>query len=143
MIGILTAAVIAAQPLPVVAAQPVAASPQPDCFAEMMCTIPLAKGDHPHEWPFSIAEGELSCVAVGPDRAVFFAEVPEDKGTIGNITPARQVVVTSNPIALLATLDNRALYAPYGDNLETLLKRLAPYLDIGLTICPAKPDKDI
>ncbi|MGD9915790.1 MAG: hypothetical protein AB7S80_17060 [Rhizobiaceae bacterium] len=130
------------------AGEPVGTAVKPSCFAEMMCTIPLAQGDHPHEWPFSIAAGELSCVAIGPDRALFFAEVLEDPGEIGNMTPTRQVVVTTNPVALLVTLGNSELYAPWNDDLETLLKRLAPYHDIGLTICPdrkpdAGPDKDI
>lgn len=120
-------------------------APAPECFGELMCTIPLARDGQAHEWPFSVDSGELSCVRIGASQTgVIFSEVPppEEQGEIGNLKPGRSVVVTANPVALLVSIDDRSLYAPY-DSLETLITRLAPYERIGQAICPDAPAKDI
>ena len=96
----------------------------------------IAKGDSPHEWPFSIDEGRLSCIPFETQRHVFFSEIltDEEMGEFGNMTLPRMVVVTANPMAFLATVDDRELYAPW-DTLETLIKRLAPYERMGWELC--------
>ena len=104
--------------------------------------ISLATSDH--EWPFSVNAGTLSCVSVGGNRAVFFAEpwredVPQE---FGNMTLPRMVVVSANPLALLASFEDRALYLPF-DTLETLVGRLAPFEEMGLALCDeASPQPD-
>src|SRR5690606_33422164 len=76
--------------------------------------IEIGRGDTPHEWPFSVERGNLTCVAIGNVKTVIFSEpwrtdVPQE---LGNMTPPRSVIVSANPLALLASLEDRALYAP-------------------------------
>jgi len=96
----------------------------------------IRQADAEHEWPFSIDAGELTCVQLGRPRYVFFAEIltEEEQGTIGNMTLPRRVVVSTNPLAFLATIEDRELYAPF-DSLEVLIRRLAPYERMGLELC--------
>ncbi len=113
--------------------------PEPALAVSPVSTFPervIAKGDSPHEWPFSIDEGRLSCVSFDKQRHVFFSEILTDEqmGEFGNMTQPRMVVVTANPMAFLATVEHRELYAPW-DSLETLIKRLAPYERIGWELC--------
>ena len=98
--------------------------------------IVIRKGETADEWPFAIDEGELGCVQIGEQRGVFFSEIltPEQMGTFGNMKLPRMVVVTANPMAFLATVDNKELYAPF-DSLETLIKRLAPFERMGWELC--------
>jgi hypothetical protein len=105
----------------------------------------IRKGQTLHEWPFSIDEGRLSCIALAGQRYVFFSEIlgEEQAGTIGNMTLPRMVAVTANPFALFATHDSRELYAPW-DSLEALIERLAPYERMGWKLCDdsAAPETD-
>lgn len=117
-------------PLPAGAEQPVLADNE----------APLARGDHPHEWPFSVDTGTLSCTAIGGQRVVIFSEpwrtdVPQE---FGNMTLPRSVIVSANPFGLLASAEDRSLYLPF-DTLETLIKRLAPYEAIGTRLCETAP----
>lgn len=101
-------------------------------FPEMAISRAGAK----HEWPFSVDEGTLVCVAVAGQRVVLFSEpwrddVPQE---FGNMTLPRSVVVSANPIALFASYEDRALYLPF-DSLETLIRRLAPFEAIGRRLC--------
>lgn len=96
----------------------------------------IARGDTPHEWPFSVERGKLTCVAMQGQETVLFFEpwrddVPQEPG---NMTLPRGVVVSTNPFALLASLEDRALYAAY-DSLETLIRRLAPFETMGRKLC--------
>ena len=50
------------------------------------------------------------------------------------MTLPRMVVVSANPLALLASFEDRALYLPF-DTLETLVGRLAPFEEMGLALC--------
>ncbi len=104
--------------------------------------IVVARGETPHEWPFSIDEGTLACVRIGATRAVFFSEIltPEEMGEFGNMTLPRTVVVSSNPLALFVSFEDRALYAPF-DTLETLVGRLLPFEKMGLELCD-RPTED-
>jgi hypothetical protein len=104
--------------------------------AGMFPEIVIRKAETEHEWAFSIEEGTLTCVQVGADRFVFFGEIltSEEMGEIGNMKLPRSVVVTTNPVALLATIEDKELYAPW-DSLETLVKRLAPFEATGMKLC--------
>ena len=98
--------------------------------------IPLVRGDTGHEWPFSVEEGRLACVNYSGQKVVIFSEnwrtdVPQE---FGNMTLPRSVIVSANPISLFASIEDRALYAPY-DSLATLIKRLAPYERMGWELC--------
>ena len=53
----------------------------------------------------------------------------------------RSVVVSTNPIALFASYEDRALYAPYA-TLEELLRRLAPFEAMGQKLCLDAEDKE-
>lgn len=105
-------------------------------YADTFPKIVISKAEAKHEWPFSLDEGELTCVKMGQPEYVFFSEIltPEEMGEIGSMKLPRSVVVTANPLAFLATMDNRELYAPF-DTLETLIKRLAPYEVMGRALC--------
>jgi hypothetical protein len=103
--------------------------------------IVIRKGETGHEWPFSIDEGELTCLAYQGQRYVFFAEIltDDEMGTFGAMTLPRSVVVSTNPVALFASFEDRALYAPW-DSLETLVTRLAPYELMGRALCDDTDD---
>jgi len=112
--------------------------PAPIACASTFPEIVIRKAGSQHEWPFSIEEGELTCVRVGAQRAVFFSEIltPEEMGGFGNMTLPRMVVVTANPLAYMVSFEDRELYAPY-DTLETLITRLAPFERMGWALCDA------
>jgi hypothetical protein len=98
--------------------------------------VVIRKGETQHEWPFSIDEGELKCIALFGQRHIFFAEIltPEEMGEFGHMKLPRSVVVSAQPMALFASFEDRALYAPW-DSLETLIARLAPYERMGWELC--------
>lgn len=104
--------------------------------------VVIRKGEAAHEWPFSVDEGELNCIAMDGQRFVFFAEIltPEQMGTFGNMRLPRRVVVSANPLALLVSLEDKALYAPF-DGLETLIRRLAPFERMGWALCDTAEGK--
>jgi hypothetical protein len=98
--------------------------------------VAISRADAAEEWPFSVDEGTLTCITYEGQRMVIFAEpwrddVPQE---FGNMTLPRSVLVSTNPFALLASLEDRALYAPF-DSIETLIARLAPWETIGAAIC--------
>jgi len=93
------------------------------------------------EWPFSVDRGDLSCIDLGSQRFVFFSEKPATDDLVG-IANRRTVVVSTNPLTYFASFEDRALYAPFKD-LETLIKRLAPYEAMGTKLClDAKAKKE-
>lgn len=99
-------------------------------------TITVSKADATHEWPFSVEAGDLTCVEIGAQRTVIFSEpwrtdVPQE---FGNMTLPRSVIVSANPLAVFASYEDRALYAPF-DSLETLIRRLAPFEAMGTLLC--------
>jgi hypothetical protein len=107
----------------------------------MFPEIVIRKAGTEHEWAFSIDEGTLTCVQIGAQRNVFFGEIltPEEMGEIGNMTLPRSVVVTTNPVVLLVTIEDKELYAPW-DSLETLVKRLAPFEAMGMKLCDGQKE---
>lgn len=91
------------------------------------------------EWPFSVDEGTLTCVDMNGQKVVLFSEpwredVPQE---FGNMTLPRSVIVSANPIALLASVEDRDLYRPF-DSIETLIGRLAPYETMGRELCDGR-----
>ncbi|HTV68358.1 MAG TPA: hypothetical protein VMF90_07460 [Rhizobiaceae bacterium] len=106
--------------------------------------IVIRKSEVAHEWAFSIDEGELACISYAGSRVVFFSEILTDAemGEIGNMTLPRSVIVSVNPFDFLATVENRELYRPF-DTLETLIRRLAPFYDMGRALCDQPPKQDL
>lgn len=103
----------------------------------------IRRADSQFEWPFSVDQGELTCVAYGGQKHVFFAEILTDEqmGEFGNMTLPRMVVVSANPLAYLASIEDRELYAPF-DSIETLIVRLAPFEKMGWALCDADKARD-
>lgn len=102
----------------------------------------ISKAGSVHEWPFAVDTGDLTCVAMGGQKVVIFSE-PWRKDVVqefGNMTLPRSVIVSANPLALLASLEDRALYAPF-DTLETLIKRLAPFERMGWDLCDSATEQ--
>jgi hypothetical protein len=97
----------------------------PSFFPEIEIDKASAEG----EWPFSVDRGKLSCVELSNQRFVFFSEKPASDDLV-DIANRRTVVVSTNPLTYFASFEDRALYAPF-NNLETLIKRLAPYEAMG------------
>lgn len=95
--------------------------------------IEIDKATVSHEWPFSVDRGDLTCVEMGSQRFVFFSEKPATDDLV-DIVNRRTVVVSTNPLTYFVSFEDRALYLPFKD-LETLIKRLAPYETMGLNLC--------
>jgi len=98
--------------------------------------LAIRSSDSAHDWPFSVETGTLTCVEVSGQKVVLFSEpwredVPQ---VYGNMTLPRSVIVSTNPFALLASIEDRALYRPF-DSLETLIVRLAPFEKMGRALC--------
>lgn len=124
--------------LALAAATPVLAAEPVPKHAFDFPEIEIAKATSPHEWPFSVEKGDLTCVQLGQVRGVIFSEpwrtdVPQE---FGNMTLPRSVIVSANPLAIFASYEDRSLYAPY-DSLETLIRRLAPFEAMGTRLCEA------
>jgi len=108
--------------------------------------VEISKAGAAHDWPFSVDSGTLTCVAHAGQQVVIFSEpwrtdVPQE---LGNMTLPRSVIVSTNPLALLASLEDRELYLPW-ESLEQLIKLLAPWETMGRQLCAenaASPDKN-
>ncbi len=128
--AMLAATIAAAMPLAFASGQ------GPVLAASVFPEIVIREADSEHDWAFSLDEGTLTCIAMNGEEYVFFTEILTDEqlGEFGSMTLPRSVVVTTNPLAFLATMEDRALYRPY-DSLETLIKRLAPFETMGRKLC--------
>lgn len=110
-------------------------------YGGLLPEMAIRASNSTHDWPFSVETGTLTCVDIGGQKVVLFSEpwredVPQE---YGNMTLPRSVVVSTNPFALLASIEDRALYRPF-DSLETLIVRLAPFEKMGRRLCgEAKP----
>lgn len=98
--------------------------------------IEISRAQSPHEWPFAVESGRLTCVAFNGQRVVLFSEpwrtdVPQE---FGDMTLPRSVIVSANPFAIFASGEDRTLYAPF-DSLETLIRRLGPFEAMGTLLC--------
>jgi hypothetical protein len=96
----------------------------------------ISKATSRHEWPFSVEAGRLICVAYAGQYHVFFAEPDPARTSVPFQTTVlpRKVVVSTNPFALMVSLEDRALYAPF-ESLEQLIRRLAPFEMMGKQLC--------
>lgn len=114
------------------AGQAIAASSFPD--------MDISRDGAQHEWPFTVDEGTLTCVDVGR-RYIFFREpwLDLERDEDGNLIVPRSVMVSTDPFALMATVENRSLYLPFPD-LETLLRRLEPFYKMGRILCDEAVD---
>jgi hypothetical protein len=123
------------------------------CSATNFDAIRISKADSDHEWPFSIESGDLFCGIEGGQKEVVFMEPWQPSGATefesvdkiiesgGFDDSPRVAIVSTNPLRLVRTDNSASLYAPF-DNLETLIKRLAPFETLGRNICPEPmPDK--
>jgi len=113
-------------------------------FAEIPSFIPeveIARATVEHEWPFTVERGDLACLEISNQRFVFFSEKPKSE-ELADIVERRTVIVSTNPLSLFVSYEDRALYAPFKD-METLIKRLAPYEAMGTKLCDdAKAKKE-
>ncbi|WP_370318651.1 hypothetical protein [Oricola sp.] len=105
-------------------------------YGGILPEMTIRAAESAHDWPFSVEKGTLTCVEMGRQKVVLFSEpwredVPQE---YGDMTLPRSVVVSTNPIALLASIEDRALYRPF-DSLETLIVRLAPFEEMGRALC--------
>lgn len=105
-------------------------------WASSFPEIAISRATSPHEWPFSVDEGTLTCVELDRQRTVIFSEPwrTDVAQELGDMTLPRSVIVSANPLALLAGIEDRSLYLPF-DSLETLIKRLAPFERMGWALC--------
>ncbi len=104
--------------------------------AQAFPEMEIGRGETGHEWPFSVERGKLICIALTGQVTVLFSEpwredVPQE---LGSMTLPRSVIVSANPLALMASLEDSALYLPF-DGLETLIRRLAPFESLGRRLC--------
>ena len=117
-------------------AAPAGWMPVGDLYGGALPEMAIRATDNAHDWPFSVETGTLTCVEMGGQKVVLFSEpwredVPQE---YGNMTLPRSVIVSTNPLALLASIEDRALYRPF-DSLETLIVRLAPFEEMGRALC--------
>lgn len=123
---------VAARPL-ALGASMLAAVPALAAMPSLFPEIEITRQDAKTDWPFSVDRGELSCVSWGEGAFIFFSEILNEREQADGKLP-RMVVVTANPMAVFASFEDRALYAPF-DTLETLIRRLAPYETMGRELC--------
>jgi hypothetical protein len=99
---------------------------------------PITRADNERDWPFSVDEGNLTCVWSIGERLVFFFEGrPRDRSE--DDFEARGVIVSVNPLELtVGNIANRALFAPVAD-VADLVRRVAPYAEVGRRLCDQPP----
>ncbi len=84
------------------------------------------------EWPFAAGSGYLMCVWIFGERVVYFAEPPqgEDAEEFDRV-----VVVSTNPFDLMmVNAGKNDAFAPF-DQIEQLVLRLGPFVDLGRRLC--------
>jgi len=111
-------------------------STMPAAAQDILPRMEISRDTTPYEWAFAVDGGELACVAMGGQYHVFFSEPWPARISIPGfpMTLPRSVAVTTNPIALLASYEDRDLYAPFA-SLEELIRRLAPFEVMGKRLC--------
>jgi hypothetical protein len=99
----------------------------------------IVRSDNERDWPFSVDSGSLTCVWSVGERLVFFFEGrPASLDEDAEFEP-RGVIVSVNPLDLtIGNIANRALFAPMADVAE-LIRRVAPYVDVGQRLCDQPP----
>ena len=95
----------------------------------------ISRAGNEAQWPFSVASGLLACVWSGGRRIVSFIEQPEAPDDEHDAPPGRHVIVSANPFELtFLNISSRDLFLP-ADNLEALIKRVAPFEALGQRLC--------
>jgi hypothetical protein len=99
----------------------------------------IARTDNERDWPFSVDEGNLTCVwSTGQKLVFFFENQPEELDQPDDFR-ARGVMVTVNPFDLtVGNMANRALFVPVA-SVADLIRRIAPYVDVGQRLCDQPP----
>jgi hypothetical protein len=99
----------------------------------------IARTDNERDWPFSVEEGNLTCVWSTGQKLVFFFEArPEDADENDDFEP-RHVIVSTNPFDLtIGNIANHALFAPVA-GVADLIRRVAPYAEVGQRLCDQPP----
>lgn len=95
----------------------------------------ISRASNEGEWPFSVASGTLACVWSGGSRVVSFVEDNPGDGDDPEPQRPRHVIVSVNPFELtFFNMANRDLFLP-ADTVETLIKRVAPFVALGERLC--------
>ncbi len=116
-----------------------AAATEPATAHTMEKSIPIARADIEHEWPFSVDSGELSCFIFAGTRMVFFREPDTNdpewffKGIPYDLP--RSVIVSTNPLEIFASLEDADLFLPFDSDFAVLIRRLAPFVAMGQALC--------
>ena len=98
----------------------------------------ITRADNERDWPFTVDEGNLTCVWSIGEKLVFFFEGRPRDSSEGDFKP-RGVIVSVNPMELtLGNIANRALFAPVTD-VADLVRRVAPYAEVGRRLCDQPP----
>ena len=99
----------------------------------------IGRTDNERDWPFSVDEGNLTCMWSTGQKLVFFFEMrPETLGQDDDFEP-RHVIVSSNPVDLtIGNIGNHGLFAPMAD-IADLVRRVAPYAEVGQRLCDQPP----
>ena len=99
----------------------------------------IARTDNERDWPFSVDEGNLTCVWSTGQKLVFFFEQRPETLDQDDDFEARGVIVSANPVDLtIGNIANRALFAPMAD-IADLVRRVAPYAEVGQRLCDQPP----
>jgi hypothetical protein len=90
----------------------------------------IAKGQGDKDWPFVADGGKLVCVPALPQPVVFF--MPDGDGI------SRPFLLDVNPYwMLLYDMGLKNVLLPY-DKPEELIRRIAPFVAMGHTLCEQK-----
>jgi len=93
----------------------------------------VMRSDNERDWPFSIDSGYLACVWSAGQKVVMFME-KLSRTEVEQRDPA-VVLVSTNPFDLtLLNIPNRHLIARM-DSVEELIRRMAPFYDLGVRLC--------
>ncbi|MGO4831080.1 hypothetical protein AB4144_02095 [Rhizobiaceae sp. 2RAB30] len=128
-------------------AMPLILAAEQDLFhmpsAEEVRIQPIARTDNETGWPFSIENGNLTCVWSGGQKVVFFFEPrPDDLDEDEEFDP-RGVLLSVNPLEL--TIGNMAasdLFVPAG-SVEERIKLVAPFTAMGGKLCDQPADSRV
>lgn len=98
----------------------------------------ITRSGNERDWPFVIDSGYLACVWSAGQKVVMFVEKPP----VGDSEPDL-VFVTTNPFELtMMNIPGRHLIAP-ADSLEELIRRMAPFHELGRRLCEQPRGSDI
>ncbi len=91
----------------------------------------ISRTAHEPDWPFMVDEGYLACAYVLGSPAVSFVEKLPD----GDLSEPRAFILSTNPLDLaFAGLSASGLLRPT-DNLEALIRTIAPFQQAGEQLC--------